>query len=183
MEEKKFNHMPGGKVFILIMLIVLIGIITLVFLLFTERSVDFISAIMLLVFVGGLIWLLIKLYKPGFTELRFTEEGINTKTHFASETLLLKDIEGIWLIKPPFMKVELEEYTPQSEKLGGAILIIGDYLRFDGAHFIGIFTSRILHDSFASGYTTVYYRKELDPILHYYYNKISSKRIQDQASI
>lgn len=173
MRTQTYTHMRGGKILSSILVLLTIGLIGLVYLLFTEKSVDFLSIIMILAAVGTIAWVTYKFYKPGFTDIIFHEDGIISKTHFEREELRIEDIEGIWFLQTPNEDGTIEEYSPTEKVPKNSLIVIGSINCFYGAEYFGLNgPASTLHDTFDQGYTAIHYRKELDEVLEYYYHKI-----------
>lgn len=175
METQKFSHIRGGKALEIILIIVLIAVSALAIFLIIEDNVSFWSAVSMILALGIFIWLAYKCYKPTFTDIYFSETGIVSKTNFESEELSLNDIKGIYFLRVPYKNAKIETYSPSNLPPKDSLIVIGNIKYFDGAHFFGLLGSgSILHDSFSKGYTSIQYRKKLDPVLDYYYKKIRS---------
>ncbi len=172
--NKKLDHVKGGKILELVLVLLAIALVAVVILLFKSKSIGFIAGIMILVTTGSIIWLVYKYYKPAFTEITFYKDSIVSKTHFESEELSVKNIKGIWFITHPKSE-EVYTFSPNNFPTKGSLVLIGDIDYFNDAEYVGLNGITALCDSFSEGYTTLYYRKELDDILMYYFNKINSR--------
>lgn len=176
MESQKINHMQGGKVLAVTLIVSAISLVVVSVFLIIDKYLDFISIITLLFCNVTVMWLAYKFYKPGFTEVICSENGIVSKTNFEQEKLSLEDIKGIWYYKNnQSEQVEIKPYSKNNESLKGTVIIIGDIDFFKDVEFSGINGATILRDSFKKGYTTLHYRKSLDKVLNYYMQKIESR--------
>lgn len=176
MRVQKFNHMPGGKVFGVIFVVLGIALVGLSILLIMAKNIDILSVLVLLVSVVCVIWFAYKFYKPGFTEIIFSEDGIVSKTPFEEERLSLDDIKGIWYyVNRQTSEHEILPYSEDTVLKSNCVVIIGDLDYFSGVEYVGMNGMMILHDSFKKGYTTLCYRKKLGAILNYYRDKIQAE--------
>jgi len=176
MRTQKFNHMKGGKILGSFLILLTFGLFFVIYLLFTEKSVDFISTIFLLCTTGTIVWVVYKFYKPSFSEVIFSDTNIVSKTHFETETLNLEDIKGIWFLTDPHEQSSIEIYSQDNKPPKNSMVIIGDIEYFEGAQYFGLNMAATLHDSFSNGYTAINYRKELDEVLDYYFRKIKERK-------
>lgn len=170
MRTQKFSHMTGGKVFEIIMIILSIVLIVLFFLLLFNNLLDILSILILLASTISVIWVTCRYYKPAFTEVIFSDEGIISKTHFEQESLPIDTIKGIWYYKNNH-HTEIKPYS-DTDKLKNCTIIIGDIDCFTDVEYIGLDGTTMLRDSFKKGYTTLIYRKRLKEVLKEYDYKI-----------
>lgn len=180
MQTLKLNHMPGGKVLAVILIalvVILIGAVIALFLT-PHISIGFVPGIMIIVAVGGSIWLAYKFFKPGFTEVIFTKDGIISKTPSLESQMRVKDMKGIWLISLPIEQNEFEEYGPNNRLRKNTLVLFGDVRAFEGATTFGLVgTPGTLYDTFGDNYATIYYRKNkgIDEFVELYYKKIQER--------
>lgn len=158
--------------FLSIMLAILV---VMCFLMIWGKKVDFISALSFLAAVVGVGWLIYKLYKPTFTDLSFSDDGIVSKTHFERAELSLEKIKGIWYLS--CKETESKYIKPYSEEadLRGCVIIFGDIDCFVNVEYVGVGGMNVVRDSFKEGYTTIQYRKSLNEMLQYYNSKIKNR--------
>lgn len=176
MQTQKFSHIRGGKVLEIILIIVTSAVSAFAIFLIIEENIKFLSAVIILFSIGVFIWLTYKCYKPTFTDIIFSETSIISKTNFEKEKLNIGDIKGIYFLRTPYKGAQIEIYSPNNPLPKDCLILIGNIKSFEGATFFGLLgSSSILHDSFSKGYTTILYRKKLDPILEYYYRKIKEE--------
>lgn len=155
------------EIILIILTIVLIGVVGL---LLFDKALDMLSILVLLVSVVSVIYFTYKYYKPAFTEVTFSDEGIISKTPFEEERLPIDAIKGIWYYKNGY-KTEIKPYS-EKDNLKNCIVIIGDIDRFTDVEYIGLNGSTTLRDSFKEGYTALVYRKRLGEVLKEYDYKI-----------
>lgn len=187
MEPLKINHMPGGKVLavILFILVIVLFFAAIALFLAPHVSVGFIAGIALIVAVASCIWLAYKFYKPGFTDVLFTEEGIISKTPSERSELRIEDMKSIWITKLPVGHHPFEEYGPHNLAEKNTLIYFGDIDYFDGASFFGLMGApSTLHDTFTDDYATIYYRKGkgMDEFFEYYYKKIKEREQREFLS-
>ena len=163
MHTQKFSHMVGGKILEVIMVISAIALLVLFLMFLFADALDVIPMLILLVSVISVIWFTCKYYKPAFTNVIFSDEGIISKTHFEQEKLPIDTIKGIWYYRCGH-ETEIKPYSDK-DKLKNSIIIVGDIDCFTNVEHIGLNGSTVLRDSFKNGYTTLVYRKRLDRVL------------------
>jgi uncharacterized membrane-anchored protein YitT (DUF2179 family) len=163
MHTQKFSHMIGGKIVGTITIISAITLLVLFFMFLFANTIDILFMLILLVSVISAIWLTYKYYKPAFTDVIFSDEGIISKTHFEQEELPIDTIKGIWYYKNGNQTC-IKPYSDK-DKLKNCIIIIGDIDCFTNVEYIRVNGSTMLRDSFKKGYTTLTYRKRLDGVL------------------
>lgn len=155
------------EIILIILTIVLIGVVGL---LLFDNALDMLSILVLLVSVVSVIYFTYKYYKPAFTDIIFSDEGIISKTHFEEERLPIDAIKGIWYYKNGH-QTEIKPYS-EKDNLKNCTIVIGDVDRFTDVEYIGLNGSTMLRDSFKKGYTTLIYRKRLEGVLKEYDYKI-----------
>lgn len=164
MRTQKFSHMTGGKVLEIIIAILTIVLLIIFLVLLFANALNVISVLILLVSVVSVVWFTYKYYKPAFTDVIFSDEGIISKTHFEQEELPIDAIQGIWYYKNGH-ETDIKPYSDK-DKLKNCIIIIGDIDCFTNVEYIRVNGSAVLRDSFKKGYTTLVYRKRLDGVLN-----------------
>lgn len=184
MHTQKFSHMAGGKFLEIIIMILTIVLFVIFLLLLFANALEFMSVLILLVSVISTVWFTCRYYKPAFTDVTFSDEGIISKTHFERESLPIDTIKGIWYYKNNH-QTEIKPYSDK-DKLKNCIIIIGDIDCFTNVEYIGLNGSTMLRDSFKKGYTTLVYRKRLDPVLkdlHYkiHHNALHNNKVTDKV--
>ena len=180
MHTQKFSHMPGGKALEIIIAILTIVLFIIFLVLLFANALSFISVLILLVSVISVIWFTYKYYKPAFTDVIFSDEGIISKTHFEQEELPIDTIKGIWYYKNGNQTC-IKPYSDK-DKLKNCIIIIGDIDYFTNVEYIGLNGSSVLRDSFKRGYTTLVYRKKLDGVLKEYDYKIRHNALHNNIA-
>lgn len=170
MHTQKFSHMAGGKILEIIMIILTIALLVIFLGLLFLNALEVISMLILLVSVISVTWYIYKNYKPAFTDVIFSDEGIISKTHFEQEELPINTIKGIWYYKNRH-ETDIKPYSDK-DNLKNCIIIIGDIDCFTNVEYIGLNGSTMLRDSFKKGYTTLVYRKRLNGVLKEYDYKI-----------
>ncbi|WP_293670021.1 hypothetical protein [uncultured Parabacteroides sp.] len=181
MRTQKFSHMTGGKVLETILIILAITLFVLFLILLFANALNIISMLLLLVSVMSVLWFTYKSYKPTFTDVIFSDEGIISKTHFEQEELPIDTIKGIWYYKNRH-ETEIKPYSDK-DKLKNCIIIIGDIDCFTDVEYIGFNGSTTLRDSFKKGYTTLVYRKRLDGVLKEYDYKIRHNALHNKQDL
>lgn len=175
MHTKKFSHLKRGKAYGTFLILLTFFLVFMLIMLFIEDKADFLPALSLLLGIASFTWFTYRFYKPAFTDILFSEDGIVSKTHFEQEKLSLNDIKGIWYYKNTQGKSpEIKPYS-ENNSFKGCMIILGDINRFRDAGFAGLDGITLLYDSFKPGYTTLHYRKDLDEILAYYNRKIQNR--------
>lgn len=170
MYPQKFSHMAGGKIMEIIIIILTISLLAIFLILLFANALDIISILILLVSVISIICFTYKFYKPAFTDVVFSDEGIISKTHFEQEKLPIDTIKGIWYYKNKH-EADIKPYSDK-DNLKNCIIIIGDIDCFTNVEHIGLNGATVLCDSFKKGYTTLVYRKRLSGVLKDYDYKI-----------
>lgn len=175
MHTQQFSHMRGGKIFGTILILLSFFLIATLTMVFVEKAANLFTLVILLTGTTSFAWFTYKFYKPAFTDVVFSEDGILSKTLFEWEKLSPEDLKGIWYYRnKQGVKPDIKPYA-KGENLKGCVLILGDIERFEDAGFIGLDGITLLHDSFKPGYTTLHYRKKLDEILAHYHRKIQKR--------
>lgn len=180
MQQLKLNHMPGGKVLAIILIILVVGLIFAAIALFLAPhiSVGFFAGITLIIAVGTFVWLAYKFFRPGFTEVIFTPEGIISKIPSERAEMRVEDMKGIWMISLPIEHNGFERYSPSNALRKNTLLLFGDVEAFDGATTFGLMGAPgTLYDTFDNDYATIYYRKNkgIDEFVDLYYRKIKER--------
>ena len=174
MKAQQFGHLKGGVaigIIFIALAIIIVGVIILLLMNNVLSSVKY--TILIFGAFGVALWVIARMCRAMFTVVTFSESEIASKTLFMSDTLKVSDVKGIWTLRHPYNGMEAESYTLglDSKQLKGRLVIIGDIKHFDDARFM----ASSLVDSFAYGYTALYYRKDLDDVLAYYYKKIKER--------
>lgn len=160
------------EIILIVLTIILVGVWVI---LFIDKNFDFISVLVILAVIASVIWFTYKFYKPAFTDVLFSDDGIVSKTHFEQEKLSMNDIKGIWYYKNTQGGENKVKLYSGKDTYKGCVIVIGDISRFKDVEYIGLNGITLLRDSFNKGYTTLYYRKKLDEVLEYYNRKIQNK--------
>lgn len=178
MQVQKYSYIKGGKVFsvLLVLLAIFFAVVLAMFL--ARKSVDFELSFLIISLAVLYIWQVLRFSKAAFTKIVFTTESITSKVGTCSLELELRDVKGIWFLKSTRNEVEVEAYSLNCKPSEGSLVVIGDIKLFDKVHYLGTQSSYLLVDSFGNGYTTIYYRKELDTVLAYLYSKLEEKKMR-----
>lgn len=176
MQDQKFSHLQSGKtlgITFIILDILLIGVFISMIIFGKFHLLHILLSGAITIIFTNLVY---NIYKPGFTDIIFSTDGIISKTPFEQQKLTIDDIKGIWYFKQKECEnIILKSYSEQCN-LEGCIVVIGDRNRFLNAETVGM-GFMMLKDTFNPGYTSLFYRKDLDEILENYNLQIQKRSV------